>query len=84
MISATFHGKFKQIELNHMKCVGPKKEMSKDRKNFGNHLYCLRINLAAIKHHGQKTLGKDRVYLPYTSSEVRTGIQTGQELGDIS
>ena len=48
----------------------------------------VRITIAVMKHHNQRQLGEERVYLAYTSislfilKEVRTGTHTGQEPGD--
>ena len=44
---------------------------------------CVRVIIAVKKHHAQKKLVEDRVYLAYTSislNKYRAGTQTRQEL----
>ena len=43
----------------------------------------MNVSTALMKHHDQKQLGEERMYLALTSisKKVRTGTQTGQEPG---
>jgi hypothetical protein len=55
--------------MDYSVCRAPFVEVS---AFFSNEYFeiCLRVTTAVIKHHDQKHLGKERVYLAYTSTSL--------------